>query len=84
MDGFVTLEELKSWIQSTQRRYIVEDVDRQWKAHNPKDENALTWDEYKKSSYGFVDGKTILRNIGLKAKVLSRLLTPLPPLSVLR
>lgn len=54
-DGAITLDELKSWIQMTQRRYVVEDVERQWKAHNPKDDTMLTWDEYKKSSYGFVD-----------------------------
>jgi len=54
-DGFVTLEELKTWIQNTQKRYIIEDVEKQWKSHNPKEENKLTWDEYRKSSYGFVD-----------------------------
>ncbi len=55
MDGKITKEELKSWIQYTQRRYILEDVDRQWKAHNPNNKDSITWEEYKKMVYGFMD-----------------------------
>ncbi|KAI9562580.1 hypothetical protein GHT06_010034 [Daphnia sinensis] len=55
LDGKITKEELKSWIQYTQRRYILEDVDRQWKAHNPNNKDSVTWEEYKKMVYGFMD-----------------------------
>ncbi len=55
MDGKITKEELKSWIQYTQRRYITEDVERQWKTHNPSGKDFITWDEYKKMVYGFMD-----------------------------
>lgn len=55
LDGKITKEELKSWIQYTQRRYIMEDVDRQWKAHNPDGKETITWEEYKKMVYGFMD-----------------------------
>nr|CAD7592690.1 unnamed protein product [Timema genevievae] len=56
-DGFVNQEELKDWIQFTQKRYIVDDVERQWKTHNPENKEKITWDEYKKMVYGFMDGQ---------------------------
>lgn len=55
-DGFVSQEELKDWIQYTQKRYISDDVDRQWKAHNPEAKEKITWAEYKKIMYGFMEG----------------------------
>lgn len=55
-DGKVTKEELKSWIQYTQRRYIMEDVDRQWNSHNPEGKPSIKWEDYKKMVYGFMDG----------------------------
>lgn len=54
-DSKISKEELKSWIQYTQRRYITEDVDRQWKAHNPDGKDTIKWEEYKKMVYGFMD-----------------------------
>ena len=55
IDGKISKEELKSWIQYTQRRYIMEDVERQWKAHNPHSKESISWEEYKKMVYGFMD-----------------------------
>lgn len=55
-DGFVTEKELKNWIRFTQKRYILEDVDRQWKSHSQEQNDLLTWDEYRKSAYGYLDG----------------------------
>lgn len=54
-DGYVSQEELKDWIQYTQKRYISDDVDRQWKAHNPEAKDKITWTEYKKIMYGFME-----------------------------
>lgn len=54
-DGFVTLVELKDWIRYTQRRYIDEDVDRQWKQHNPNNDESMSWETYRKAVYGFMD-----------------------------
>lgn len=54
-DGVVSQEELKDWIRYTQKRYIMEDVDRQWKQHNPENNETITWDEYRKLVYGFLD-----------------------------
>lgn len=54
-DGFVDLSELKAWIQFTQRRYIDDDVDRQWKSHNPENNDTIDWNSYKTNVYGFMD-----------------------------
>jgi calumenin len=54
-DNFVDLSELKAWISYTQRRYIDDDVDRQWKSHNPDNNATIAWDTYRKNVYGFMD-----------------------------
>ncbi|ALC42947.1 scf [Drosophila busckii] len=54
-DGFITLAELKNWIQYTQRRYIEEDVGRLWRQHNPDNNKTISWDAYRKNIYGFMD-----------------------------
>ena len=54
-DGKVSHKELRAWIQKSQKTYIVEDVERQWKAHNPDLKDVMSWDEYKKATYGFMD-----------------------------
>lgn len=43
-DSFVNLYELKNWIKFTQRRYIEDDVERQWKQHNIENTEELHWD----------------------------------------
>ncbi|CAH0386853.1 unnamed protein product [Bemisia tabaci] len=54
-DGFVSQDELKRWIQYTQRRYITSDVESQWKTHNPEGKDKILWEEYKKVVYGFME-----------------------------
>lgn len=49
------MSELKAWIQYTQRRYIDDDVNRQWKTHNPNNTEKVHWDTYRKNVYGFLD-----------------------------
>ena len=53
-NGKVTEEELKEWIQFIQKRYIVEDTERQWKEHDPEGD-AVSWESYKKRTYGFME-----------------------------
>lgn len=38
------MAELKNWISFTQRRYIDDDVNRQWKQHNPDNAEKLHWE----------------------------------------
>merc|ERR1711881_218274 len=54
-DGFVTEEELKKWIQYTQNRYIREDSEKQMKENDQDKDGSVTWEEYKKTTYGFLD-----------------------------
>ncbi|XP_063697235.1 calumenin-B isoform X1 [Culicoides brevitarsis] len=54
-DKQVDLAELKNWIQFTQRRYIQDDVERQWKTHNPSGNDTIEWEVYKGTVYGFLD-----------------------------
>lgn len=49
------LSELKAWIQFTQRRYIQDDVERQWRSHNPENNDTVSWEFYRKTVYGFMD-----------------------------
>lgn len=54
-DGFVSRDELKEWIRFTQKRYITEDINRQWAQHNPENHPKIHWDTYQKLVYGFMD-----------------------------
>ncbi|XP_063608872.1 calumenin-A-like [Penaeus indicus] len=54
-DNFITEEELKQWIDYTQKRYITDDVKRQWNANNPENTETLHWADYKNMVYGFMD-----------------------------
>ncbi|XP_046394103.1 calumenin-B-like isoform X1 [Ischnura elegans] len=54
-DGFVSQDELKEWIRYTQSRYLLDDVDRQWKSYNPELKEKITWEEYRKLLYSFMD-----------------------------
>lgn len=54
-DGKVSNDELKNWIHKSQRKYIVDDVDRQWASHTTEGAQKLSWDEFKKRTYGFME-----------------------------
>jgi len=54
-NGKVTDSELKDWIQFVQKRYVTEDVDRQWTSHEREGDGKLTWKEYFNITYGFVN-----------------------------
>ncbi|XP_009959578.1 PREDICTED: calumenin-like, partial [Leptosomus discolor] len=53
-DGFVTVEELKAWIKFAQKRWIYEDVERQWKGHDLNEDGLISWEEYKNATYGYI------------------------------
>lgn len=54
-DGFVSEQELKEWIKYTQKKYVSDDIDRQWLAINPEKKETIEWDSYKKLTYSFMD-----------------------------
>uniref|UniRef100_A0A8C6P1M3 Reticulocalbin-3 n=1 Tax=Nothobranchius furzeri TaxID=105023 RepID=A0A8C6P1M3_NOTFU len=53
-DGYVTAEEMKKWIKHSQKRWIYDDVDRQWKSHDLNGDGVVSWEEYKNATYGYV------------------------------
>lgn len=55
-DGFVTVEEMKRWIKHAQKRWIYDDVDRQWKSHDLNGDGVVSWEEYKNATYGYILG----------------------------
>ncbi|XP_066245851.1 calumenin [Euwallacea similis] len=61
-DGFISRDELKDWIRYTQKRYISDDVNRQWKQQNPDDNPTVSWDNYQKMVYGFLNHPSVEPN----------------------
>lgn len=58
-DGYVTVEEMKKWIKHAQKKWIYDDVDRQWKSHDLDEDGVVSWDEYKKATYGYIMGMSV-------------------------
>lgn len=54
-DESVSFEELRSWIHKAQKNYILDDVDRQWKSHNPDALEKVSWADYRRITYGFIE-----------------------------
>ncbi|XP_001380444.2 reticulocalbin-1 [Monodelphis domestica] len=55
-DGFVTTEELKTWIKRVQKRYIYENVAKVWKDYDRNKDDKISWEEYKQATYGYYLG----------------------------
>ncbi|XP_010888758.1 calumenin-B [Esox lucius] len=53
-DGYVSVEEMKKWIKHSQKRWIYDDVDRQWKGHDLNGDGLVSWEEYKNATYGYI------------------------------
>ncbi|KAI5097005.1 reticulocalbin-3 precursor [Silurus meridionalis] len=51
-DGFVSHAELHHWIKHRQRRYIEENVDKNWKEYDQNKDGKISWIEYKNTTYG--------------------------------
>ncbi|XP_033646247.1 calumenin-A-like isoform X2 [Asterias rubens] len=52
-DGFVTEEELKTWIEHQQKQYSAENAEQSWKSSGFKSQ--VEWDEYLQSAFGKVE-----------------------------
>ncbi|KAK2100610.1 hypothetical protein P7K49_021958 [Saguinus oedipus] len=55
-DGFVTTEELKTWIKRVQKRYIFDNVAKVWKDYDRDKDDKISWEEYKQATYGYYLG----------------------------
>lgn len=58
-DGYVNVEEMKKWIKHAQKKWIYDDVDRQWKSHDLDEDGVVSWEEYKKATYGYMMGMPV-------------------------
>lgn len=65
-DGFVTEAELKAWIKKAQKKYIYDNVERQWKDFDVNNDRMISWEEYKNVTYGTYLGKIKLHIINIK------------------
>lgn len=54
-DGYVSEQELQQWIHNAQKNYILDDVDRQWKSHSPDGADKISWADYRRVTYGFME-----------------------------
>lgn len=55
-DGYVTADEMKRWIKHAQKKWIYDDVDRQWKSHDLNSDDMVSWEEYRNATYGYILG----------------------------
>ncbi|XP_019966730.2 calumenin-A-like [Paralichthys olivaceus] len=51
-DDFISVDELKIWIQTARRNYTNERVEKQWKDYDADEDGLISWDEFKNVSYG--------------------------------
>uniref|UniRef100_A0A8C4R0Y4 Reticulocalbin-3 n=1 Tax=Eptatretus burgeri TaxID=7764 RepID=A0A8C4R0Y4_EPTBU len=58
-DGLVTEDELREWIKFAQRRWLVEDADKQWNSHDLDVDGHISWDEYKNVTYSSLSDEEI-------------------------
>ncbi|CAH2318975.1 reticulocalbin-3 isoform X2 [Pelobates cultripes] len=56
-DGFVTHAELRDWITHTQNRYIYENVNKHYADYDQNKDDKISWEEYKKVTYGYAAGE---------------------------
>lgn len=62
-DGYITVEEMKKWIKHAQKKWIYDDVDRQWKSHDLDEDGVVSWEEYKKATYGYIMGMPVAKRV---------------------
>lgn len=51
-DGYVTEKELEEWVRHVGNRYIMDDVMRQWEHYDIDKSDHVTWDEFRKATFG--------------------------------
>ncbi|XP_063291967.1 reticulocalbin-3 isoform X1 [Pelobates fuscus] len=56
-DSFVTHAELRDWITHTQNRYIYENVNKHYADYDQNKDDNISWEEYKKVTYGYAAGE---------------------------
>ncbi|XP_060945678.1 reticulocalbin-3 isoform X2 [Limanda limanda] len=52
-NGYVNHAELHYWIKHRQRRYIEENVNKNWNDYDQNQDGKIAWEEYKNTTYGY-------------------------------
>lgn len=52
----VSMKELEEWINFTHKRYISQNTEKQFVAHDHDNDGIITWNEYYKVAYGHLSG----------------------------
>ncbi|XP_013876428.1 reticulocalbin-3 isoform X2 [Austrofundulus limnaeus] len=56
-DGYINHSELHYWIKHRQRRYIQDNVNKHWKDYDKNQDDKISWEEYKNTTYGYYLGE---------------------------
>ncbi|KAM6905179.1 reticulocalbin-3 isoform 2-T2 [Xenentodon cancila] len=56
-DGYINHAELHYWIKHRQRRYIEENVNKHWRDYDKNEDDKISWEEYKNTTYGYYLGE---------------------------
>ncbi len=56
-DGELTEGELEEWVRHVGRKFIYDDVDRVWSYHDKDRDGFISWEDFRQSSYGTVEGE---------------------------
>ncbi|XP_075696347.1 reticulocalbin-3 isoform X1 [Rhinoderma darwinii] len=67
-DGFITGGELSDWITHTQNRYVYENVNKHWADYDENKDHKISWEEYKKTTYGYAAGEVEFYDVVDKEK----------------
>lgn len=62
-DGYVSHTELHHWIKHRQRRYIEENVNKNWKDYDQNQDGKIGWEEYKNTTYGYYLGNKLVKYV---------------------
>lgn len=55
--------ELHYWIKHRQRRYIEENVNKNWKDYDKNQDDKIGWEEYKNTTYGYYLGNSLVNTL---------------------
>lgn len=62
-DGFVTLNEMKEWIAKQLRKYIYHDIEGQFTSNDLDGDKKVSWEEYKNTTYAYVEESTYMTSV---------------------
>ena len=59
-DGRITKDELRSWIEYVQLKHIGDEVEKYWRNYDKDNDDKISWNEFKNTTYGHTNGKILI------------------------